>query len=358
MDTGYRIIYFLLIGIFQSVSFAHAQDEPYKNKVARTSEKIASYKLEFPLVKGEGLFVPIGHIKQSILYLLKDKNHALKFFILNEGNYSFQRVFNNINLDGKNLYHFAVQDSLLFYTKTFHDEKDGYSQLILNYKNRTLVLDSVYNSDKKINPNFSADNNLLIINCLNTLSDYYNPAQDNRFRIFALNNLQKGPPTARDIPCTHCAKGSLIENKFFFTKSTYRDDFNDGYAWMDIYYSPWGKMQDSTKIASYSDIVQVSPDGKYILARRIFDLKNRPFAIIDVRNKKYQLLLGRDYSNGRPFYSFKEKKFAFDFGGVITYIDYPKEFPFDALKKTNRKDIPSWTDLNFYKQFEHKPFTN
>jgi hypothetical protein len=148
-----------------------------------------------------------------------------------------------------------------------------------------------------------------------------------------------------------------MNEKLFYTKSNQRDDFSEGYLYTDIYMTPWNMFQDTVKIAAYTDIVAVSPDGQYFLSKRCFDLPNRPYAIIQVSTKKYQLLLGRDYSRAKAFYSYRKKKFAFDFGGMITYIDFPKEHPFDALR-WNNPDIPDLGNTEFYKQFEHKPFNN
>ena len=231
----------------------------------------------------------------------------------------------------------------------------GYGSLTLLSENKTFILDSIYNADKKIHSSFSTDGKFLIVNTLNTLSDFYNPEQDDRIMVYSLDSLKESKVNKEYIPCLHCADGYLVGNDFFFTKSNQRDDFSGGFAWKDIYKAPWGKIQDSVKIAAFTEILAISPDGKYILGTRHFDLPNSPCAIIDVEKKKYQLLLGRDYSKADAFYSFKEKKFAFDFDGRIVYVDFPKEFPFDALRKDN-PDIPNWSDTEFYKQYNHEPF--
>lgn len=273
-----------------------------------------------------------------------------------ESEYNFKNNFNELNLKG-NLYNFSVHDSLIFYKKSRFTSIDdiGYSELILQTKKNIIILDSVYNADKKIHSSFSSDGRILIVNTLNTLSDYYNPEQDDRFMVYHLENIGNGIIKKEYIPCKHCADGYLIGNDLFFTKSNQRDDLSGGFSWKDIYKAPWGKLRDSVKIASFSEILAISPDGKYILGTRHFDLPNSPCAIFDVENKRYQLLLGRNYSKAHTFYSYKEKKFAFDFGGYIVYIDFPKDYPFDAMHKDNPY-IPDWTNKDFYKQFEQNPF--
>ena len=332
----------------------NAQKVNYKLEI--TSEKVVQYEFDNQLVKGMNNLVPIGNIEDAILFLYRDKNKNIQFYSLNETTNTFSQVFTSLNLNGK-LYDFSSNGTYIFYNQAQFSPMDDYGQCILtlHFDNKAYVLDSIYNADKKIHSSFSESNKILIINTLNTLSDYYYPKQDNRIMVYSLEGLKEGKVSKEYIPCTHCADGHLIGNDFFYTKSNQRDDFSEGFAWKDIYKAPWGKLQDSVKIAAFTEILTISPDGKYILATRHFDLPNSPCAIIDVDNKKYQLLLGRNYSKADAFYSFKEKKFAFDFEGRIVYVDFPKEYPFDALRKDN-PDIPNWSDTDFYKQYEHEPF--
>jgi hypothetical protein len=351
MKTFNRILILLIFWNFKLISFA--QEE---NKLFKTNEKITKYDFEIPIVKGESFLLPVGDLGGSILYLYKDNKDSIYFYKLDEENYNFKKIFNELKLEDK-LYQFSVFDSFIFCKKLYFSLSDdiGYSELNLQTKKNIFTLDSIYNADKKIHSSFSADRKILIVNTLNTLSDYYNPEQDDRFMVYYLDSINVGKIKREYIPCTHCADGYLIGKDLFFTKSNIRDDFSGGFAWKDIYKAPWGKLQDSVKIAAFSEIIAISPDGKYILGTRHFDLPNSPCAIFDVENKKYQLLLGRNYSKAHAFYSYKEKKFAFDFGGWLVYVDFPKEFPFDALRKDN-PDIPRWSNKEFYKQFELPPF--
>jgi hypothetical protein len=141
-----------------------------------------------------------------------------------------------------------------------------------------------------------------------------------------------------------------VGNNLFFTKSNERDDFFNGFAWQDIYVAPWGRLQDSVKIALRTEIKAITPDSKYILAQQD-DLPNGVRVIIDVQTKKYQLLLGREYEKYPAFYSYEKEKFAFDFGDYIIYVDFPKEYPFDALK-LNRQLFGDGFDIK--KQLQHK----
>lgn len=346
-------LFLIIVCLFQT-NYINGQVN-IQSSLIKTSETIVKYKLENLTIKYS--LIPTGYIENSVIYQFVDyTDWHIQFYLLNENEYTFQKIFNDITLKGRELYFFSILDSLIFYRKRFSNLiNDGYISLYIQTKKNIFTLDSIYNADKKIHSSFSADGKILIVNTLNTLSDYYNPEQDDRFMVYYLGSINVGKIKREYIPCTHCADGYLIGKDLFFTKSNIRDNFSGGFAWKDIYKAPWGKLQDSVKIAAFSEIIAISPDGKYILGTRHFDLPNSPCAIFDVENKKYQLLLGRNYSKAHAFYSYKEKKFAFDFGGWLVYVDFPKEFPFDALRKDN-PDIPRWSNKEFYKQFELPPF--
>jgi hypothetical protein len=331
-----------------------SQAQKEKFHLEKTSEKIVYYDFIKPLTNVSSFITPIGNIGRSILYLYKGE--SIQFYLFDEENYTFSQAFNELEIEGRN-FQFSASNTFVFYKQVHFTSMDdnGYSLLLLHHKETAYILDTIYNADKKIHSNFSTDDKFLIVNTLNTLSDYYNPNQDDRIMVYSLDSIRNGIVSKKVIPCKYCADGHLVGSNLFYTKSNIRDDFSDGFAWKDIYKSSWGNLKDSVKIAAFTEILAISPDGKYILGSRHFDLPNNPRVIIDVENKKHQLLLGRDYSKADAFYSFKEGKFAFDFGGNIVYVDYPKVYPFDALRRDNL-DIPNWNDRKFYEQFEHKPF--
>lgn len=355
MKTQLKGLLFILFSLFL-INRINSQN--LNNSIpllTKTSEKIIEYKFENPPQKYS--LKPIGYIDKNVIYQFVDySDWSIKFYTLNEIEYTFHQVLNEISFKGRDLYFFSVSDSIIFYRKRFSNiENEGKCKLIIQQKNNVYMLDSIDNADKRIHSSFSTNGNILIVNTLNTLSDYYNTEQDNRFMIYRLDSINKGKIIKDYIPCIFCADGYLVGNELFFTRSNLRDDFSNGFAWKNIYKAPWGKLQDSLKIAVFSEILVISPDGKYILATRHFDLPNNPCVIIDVERKRYQLLFGRNYSKATAFYSYKEKKFAFDFGGKIVYVDFPNEYPFDALRRDNQ-DIPKWSNKDFYKQLEHEPF--
>jgi hypothetical protein len=298
---------------------------------------------------------PLGRFGTKIVFG-RGLDNNLSFFYLDEQNSTSLPYETEIHIPEKRkLYDFNILDSLMFYAELFPNRNnpsdDGYSRLIIRIFDKEILLDSVINSDKLIHSSFSEDGKYLIINTLNELPEMYNPKQDDQFIVYDLDDLRRGKVTRSVIPCQYCTFGHLVNNKLFFARSNERDDFAGGYAWRDIYVAPWGKLKDSVRIAFRSDIKAISPDGKYILAKN-FDLPNGVCTIIDVKAKKYQLLMGRDYNKYSAFYSYKKEKFAFDFGSHIIYVDFPEEYPFDALR----------TDLLFQgrrsairKLFQHMP---
>jgi hypothetical protein len=236
--------------------------------------------------------------------------------------------------------------------------KEDYSQyfqhLWIQFNGKNHFVDSVYNADKKIHFSVSSDRRHVLIGTLNTLAEYYNEAQDNRFIQISLDSVKMGRLSKKMIPCMLCADGYLVKGRLFFTRSETRDDFDGGFAWTDIYSTDVAAAAPE-KIASFSDLIGMSADGQYILVKRIFDLPNSPRAIVHVPTKKYQLLLGREYYKVPAFYSLTRKVFVFQFGNRLVYVNSPSKLPFNALERGNAK-IPNWTEKAYYNQFQHPPF--
>lgn len=347
------LLYFTLVVILLlRVSCSNGQNA-LEIKLEKTKETIEKYKTN----ESRDFGYPIGFFNNSPIYLYKDKEYRIKFFLLNENDFSFREIFKQINLNGQYLHNFIVRDSIICYQKSQVnlDFRKSYSELIFQKNQKSIILDSINDSDKRIHFTISSYGNLLVANSLILSKDYYNPAQDDRFMIYNLDSAYTGKLKKNYKNCYNCSDGFIINDKLFFTKAEEIQEFNNEFGQTNIYMALGGHLKDSIKIASSTDIVAISPNGKYVLAERLFDLPNRPLAIIDVENKKYQLLLGRKYSAANAFYSYKKEKFAFHFGDKIIYIDFPKEYPFDALRKNN-PDIPHFTDKEFYKKFIHSSF--
>ncbi len=227
-------------------------------------------------------------------------------------------------------------------------------ELYLNYKktDNYIIRKSIY-SDKTIHVSFSETTPLMIINYLDFRPEYYDSAIDDYFWIYNLDSLANGILHKDSIYCKYCSDGYVINDKLFFARSNERDDFYDGFALSDIYVAPLDHIEDSVAIARKFRIRAISSDGKYILAQNKNTIRNWSCAIINVEQKKYQVLLGRDYHARQVIYSDEERKFGFIFGEKIVYVDMPQTFPFDALEKRNifwPRPKGDW-----YKKFEKQP---
>lgn len=347
------MIKIFIIAIFILVDFSlYSQTKEF----FRSLESIKPMGKEyFEVLKKERLLVFVGfENRESILFYGEDEDYngtIYKYSTQTEKMFGLDHysLLADDNLNGISL---NISSKGLFYSRFFlNDPIDyGYQKIYLNYLKQDYFLDSIYNADKLIHSSFSSDGRYLLVNTLNTLSDYYNSEQDNRIMVYDLKDIEQGKIGKDYIPCEHCSDSYLIGDQLFFTVG--RKDGYDGFSNKDIYVAPWGSLKDSVKIADNTDILAISPDGKFILGTRFWDRQKTTTVIIDVEQKKYQMLLGREYAKHKSFYSHYKNKFAFDFKGVLIYVGFPESYPFDALKWRN-EEIPVWTESEFWKQYEH-----
>ncbi|MCG8386749.1 MAG: hypothetical protein MJA30_14465 [Cytophagales bacterium] len=343
------LIPFLSVFIYPISVFSQVVD------IEKSNEIILGYKIEIPKNNRYSLY-NIGKADDKLYYYSRNiTTKEKKIWLLEDEEL----------LDVSQRFKFAIDNSLserfyqngyFFYSRyTLNDPINyGYQKIYLNYNNKDFLLDSIYNADKKIHASFSSDGRYLLVNTLNTLSDYYNPRQDNRIMVYDLEDIEKGEIRKEYIPCIHCSDSYLVDDRLFFTIG--RQDGYENFSNKDIYVAPWGSLRDSVKIASNTDIKAVSPDGKYILGTRFWDRQKLTDVIVNVEQKKYQMLLGRDYAKQRAFYSHHEDKFTYDFKGYLIYVAFPGSYPFDVLKWKN-EEIPDWTEEEFWKQYEHPPLS-
>lgn len=345
------IFHIIYVAIFLA-DISHAQNNA--TKLNSTTETIKRYGDIIDLdIIGKLAYVGFDSI---LLYDYQRNGKALSFYAIDERDYAIKKIYNQFDNKGQRLYGLQGTDSMLFYTKTYFTtpdmRDDGYTILEFWYQKQTLRLDSLHYADKWIDANFSTDGKHLLVSTLHELRDYYEPDIDNRIYVYSIDSLKKGSVYRQTIPCHLCADSYLIGDQLFFTKSNVPDDLWGGYADPDVYVAPWGRIQDSVKVVASSDIVAISPDGKFVLARRR-DIANGALAIVNVAQKKYQLLLGRKYQrySQKPFYSHLYQKFAFIMDDHIVYVDFPEEYPFDALQRDNPL-VPFDLDLTPY---QHPP---
>ncbi|MGE0089781.1 MAG: hypothetical protein AB7S50_09950 [Bacteroidales bacterium] len=346
---------FLILLILTFLSNKNSINAQNGSKLKIVTETIIKPKFinQLPNIKYNIYFR--GFDQKDILLMYENINYERFILILDENSYNLKPNFNKLASIKKNTNVLYIYNSYVLYKKYSFKTSSNieYQKLYVQLNNKDFLLDSIDNPDKKVYNYFSEDGKNLIINTFYKMADYYDLEKDNKFDIYSLDSIMKGKVYKTELPCSLCTGGRLIGNKFFFTKARGKDDTGN-FEWTDIYMASLDNLSDTIKIASFSDILAISPDGKYILGTRRNDLPNYPVAIFDVENKKYQLMIGRQYSKYRAFYSYEKEKFAFWIEQHIVYIDFPHEYPFDALRKDN-PDIPSWSNDEFYKQFEKDP---
>jgi hypothetical protein len=335
---------FLLLSInftaFNFVSYSQVKQELLEPSVETIVNLPQKGKWEFA-----------GYFKDSIILCMEQENYY-QFYLLDENSYTLNPVFQHIKIGiMPYISYFSIMDSVIFYFRSQRNSsEDGYSQLYIRYgSKKEKMLDSISNFDKKIHSSYSYDKKYLIVNSLNKLPDYYIPEQDNQFIFYDITHIQTSIINRMTIPCTCCSKGYLINNNFFFTKSNERDDLWGGYAWTDMYLAKWPILQDTVRIATRSNILAISPNGKYILIERQ-DMINSTCAILDVENKRYQLLLGRDYRKYNFFYSYKKNKFSYVIKDKIIYVDFPHRYPFNAIEKEDKNILQLLMNFRFSHQ--------
>lgn len=221
----------------------------------------------------------------------------------------------------------------VFYQTVTNDEIKGESYSFFHFEtpDTSFVFWTIPNFDIVPYVTFPEDTSLMIINTLQEEPSYYDSKYDDYIWKFDLENLKRGIVKKDSVFCKYCRSCFEANHKWIFTKSNERDDLYDGFSLTDVYVSSISDLSDSVKVAVKFNVCSVSEDGRYIFAVKNYVSSERACVIIDSEERKYQIILGRDYSSMNPFYSKEEKKFGFDNGDCVIYIDMPQKFPFDAL---------------------------
>jgi hypothetical protein len=145
----------------------------------------------------------------------------------------------------------------------------------------------------------------------------------------------------------------MIGDKIYFVKEIEIGRGRDGY-YKNIYVAPKDNINDTLKIAHDINLIKLSPDGKFILGQKYLNGEYVPI-IIDVTLKRFQYILGRNYPIDDSFFSPYEKKFAFDFGTHIVYIEFPDRYPFDTLDTKKGKRLAAAEKNAFWAKYQHEP---
>src|SRR3972149_8305241 len=209
-----------------------------------------------------------------------------------------------------------------------------YQDFWIQYKDKNILIDSFpfHYLDKYIRCNFTDDGKKLICNPYTSVTAGYSPDDDNRIYIYDLQEIDRGIIKKQTIPCERCMNTFIINDTFYYEKEIPIGGGYDGF-YHNIFKAPFNDINDTVKIAQDIELKIITPDGSFILGEKYLYGKHTP-VIIDVKTNRYQYILGRKYPIDYRYYSYLEEKFVFDFGEQLVYIEFPQEYPFDALKNT------------------------
>jgi hypothetical protein len=236
-------------------------------------------------------------------------------------------------------------------------ENFEYQDLWVIKNNTTTTLDrlSSHFIDKYYEIKFSTDGRYLICNPFTSRTAGYNKKDDGFIIIYDLKHLDKGKITKSIVECNQCLHTFIYGDTIISQREIPEGKGFDG-SFHNIYQAPFNNINDTTLIARDVELLSISPDRKYILGAKYL-YGEYTAVIVDVPSRKFQYVLGREYLNHPFYYSEVEKKFGFDFGSHIIYIDLPKIFPFNALrpykKFTNKED-----DKTFWKKYKYSNLLN
>ncbi len=266
-----------------------------------------------------------------------------------------RNILDFFQINGVTLYHgfydvpSACSDKLideLDRGECFQDYQDFWADI--NGREERIISYPMHYYDKDIYYNLSYDANYFVFD--EFVSQYLRSTiADSIIRFIQINN-----DFVETIPwvCKECIRPQIVNGVIYYGKKFFYFPGTDAYDWKIYRTSSF----DSTKeelLAEYIEILLISPDGRFILGKK--DLFGRKVAVIlDVENKRYDYILGRDYLKYNCFYSFVYNKFAFDTKGYIIYIDYPDKFPFSAIGVDARKNQSKKNEnIEFWAKFKY-----
>jgi hypothetical protein len=203
----------------------------------------------------------------------------------------------------------------------------------LNEKTYKIMTIPYYYMDKSITFKISKDSKYLICNPYYAGIDILADPEDNIIILYDITRLEEEIVSEKIIPCERCYNAYIVNDTLIFGKEfAYTDESGMDYTYSNIYKAPINNISDTTALAYNIELIDISPDGKYILGKH--NLYGKNFAVIvNTTTGRYQYIIGREYLYKNSFYSIKEQKFAFDFGDYFIYIDFPESYPNDALEE-------------------------
>lgn len=309
---------------------------------------------------------PIGKYADKITFLGTDSSDNIHFFLYDESSNLLTADFFKVNQTKNKVLRARTQDDIIFLTgyynvaPRFKDfsisnlpiDSHAYQHLWIQKGLKEYKIDSLpyHFIDKYYEYKFSDNTRYLICNPFTSLASSYSEYEDGKILLYDLQDMANEEVKKEVIQCDRCLNTFILGENIYFQKERPMGNGFDG-DYHNIFKAPLKNISDTTLLAYNIEFILISPDKKYILGGQYLYGKYCP-VIIDLEQKKFQYILGRDYPLDRCFYSTYEKKFAFDFDDRIIYVETPDVFPFDALKNhyrfTNQQD-----NAAFWKKFTH-----
>lgn len=364
MKNMKRVIFIISIIIYTNIS-CQTKNSDYtlsKEKIVKKNQFLLDFNNEdgrlnivgitkdsLILLEKEGIIYSYDEKKLKIKPYIKllDFNNCKDLGALVYNNIIFRQGYFNLPEEYKNV---SIDKIPI--------EKFEYQDFWIQYKDKNIKIDSFpyHYIDKYYRWVFSNDGTKLICNPYTSYTPGYSPETDDRIYIYDLRNIEKGKIVKQIISCEQCLNTFIVNNFYYYNKEIPVGHGYDGY-YKNIYKAPLNNINDTIKIAHDIEIFNITPDGKFILGGKYLHNKFS-LVIINIETKRFQYILGRDYYYNihNCYYSFKEKKFAFDFGNHIVYVEFPENYPFDALENTYFKRYTKEQNELFWKKYTHKPF--
>lgn len=187
---------------------------------------------------------------------------------------------------------------------------------------------SNYNvDDKPLNVSFFDKGQKVV--CYNVFVPPYGYDEEDKYiDIFDIQNLSD--IKKKTIEIEHCVDFEIVDNDYVYCVE-YVTPFEgaEDYSFA-ICKSPSDNLSKVDTISKGTQLLSISADGKYILAKKELYGKSK-FVIIDVFKKKCAYLLDDKYIYKQAYFDPEKKQFFLDSGESYIYLIMPKEFSHDAL---------------------------
>lgn len=280
------------------------------------------------------------------IYIKKEKSKIFKLYVngginLYRGYYNIPEKYSKYKIGdlGRGSSMFDYQD---FWVEV--NEKE--------YLFKTIKGD-IYDNDFEINLDYTG--RYIIYNTYIS-EDLRSTSSDSLISIYDLDNIKDNNPIQIDLTCKECINMHIINENLFYGKKEIYDERTGDY-YFNVYKAPKFDLLKEELLAVNVEVINITNDGRFILGKRELFGK-QTYLILDVKNKSFQYILGRDYLWYDCLYSINLGKFIFETDDKIIIIDYPNKYPFSSIGEQNKpKFSTDEEDNNFWKKYQHSSRT-